>query len=104
AVAATDGKGAPISAPRKKWYELGTVVRGGLGLFNGKTPSVWISNQYSNTGLDFARINVTTQFSPNTNFGTPSNAPAGFFQTDPALAPRAGQGGLSPVPTTAIAL
>lgn len=31
-------------------------VRGGLGMFTGKVPYVWISNQYSNTGIEFARI------------------------------------------------
>ena len=46
-------------------------VRGGTGLFSGRTPYVWISNQYSNTGADFARLDAS--FS-----GTP--APVGFFQ------------------------
>ncbi|OZC04777.1 TonB-dependent receptor [Rubricoccus marinus] len=35
-----------------------TQLRGGTGLFAGRTPYVWISNQYSNTGVDFARIDV----------------------------------------------
>lgn len=35
-----------------------TQVRGGTGLFAGRTPYVWISNQYSNTGVDFARVDV----------------------------------------------
>ena len=29
-----------------------TQIRGGLGLFSGRTPFVWISNQYSNTGVE----------------------------------------------------
>ncbi len=33
-------------------------VRGGLGLFHGRTPYVWLSNQYSNTGNEFTRIRV----------------------------------------------
>ncbi|HEX8299899.1 MAG TPA: TonB-dependent receptor, partial [Rubricoccaceae bacterium] len=45
-------------------------VRGGTGLFSGRTPYVWISNQYSNTGADFARLDA--QF-----VNTP--APVGFF-------------------------
>jgi outer membrane receptor protein involved in Fe transport len=28
-----------------------TVVRGGVGIFSGRVPFVWISNQFSNTGL-----------------------------------------------------
>jgi hypothetical protein len=34
-------------------------VRGGLGTFSGRTPYVWISNQYGNTGVDFTRIGAT---------------------------------------------
>ncbi|MBA4138705.1 MAG: hypothetical protein C0518_15475 [Opitutus sp.] len=30
-----------------------TVIRGGVGLFYGKAPRVWISNSYSNTGMNF---------------------------------------------------
>ena len=30
-----------------------TQVRGGLGVFYGRFPFVWVSNQYSNTGVDF---------------------------------------------------
>ncbi|MGN6249335.1 MAG: TonB-dependent receptor [Ginsengibacter sp.] len=29
-----------------------TQLRGGLGLFSGRVPFVWISNQYSNTGVE----------------------------------------------------
>ncbi len=37
-----------------------TQVRGGIGIFSGRTPYVWISNQYSNTGLEFTRYNVSS--------------------------------------------
>lgn len=51
-----------------------TQVRGGAGIFTGKIPFVWISNQFSNTGVEYARINIT-------NAG---GLPAGFvFQGDP---------------------
>lgn len=33
-------------------------VRGGVGLFTGRTPYVWLSNQYVNTGLNFTRLTV----------------------------------------------
>ncbi len=33
-------------------------VRGGVGLFAGRTPYVWLSNQYSNTGVDFTALAV----------------------------------------------
>ena len=28
------------------------LLRGGLGLFTGRVPFVWMSNQYSNSGVD----------------------------------------------------
>jgi hypothetical protein len=40
-------------------------IRGGIGVFSGKTPGVWISNQFSNTGTDIGRIDVRN---PNITF------------------------------------
>jgi hypothetical protein len=40
-------------------------VRGGIGLFTGRTPYVWLSNQYGNTGLDFTTL--TANFNNNNN-------------------------------------
>jgi hypothetical protein len=34
-------------------------IRGGIGLFSGRTPYVWLSNQYGNTGIEFRRISVS---------------------------------------------
>ncbi len=97
-----DAKGViPPARSKSFWDQFATVLRGGIGLFNGKTPSVWISNQYSNTGLDFARLDRSFG---STTFGTPVTSPAGFFQPDPTRQPQAGQSGLSPLATTAIAL
>lgn len=43
-------------------YNLGggdrQQVRGGIGIFSGRTPYVWLSNQYTGTGLEFTRISV----------------------------------------------
>jgi hypothetical protein len=33
-------------------------LRGGTGLFTGKVAAVWLSNQFSNTGVEFSRIVV----------------------------------------------
>jgi len=52
-----------------------TQVRGGVGLFSGRTPYVWISNQFSNSGIDFTRLDIrnpTFAFEPN-----PKNQPTG---------------------------
>lgn len=37
-----------------------TTVRGGVGLFYGRMPRVWLSNSYSNTGLNYASYYSTT--------------------------------------------
>ncbi len=34
-------------------------IRGGAGIFGGRPPYVWISNQFGNTGVDFTRIGAT---------------------------------------------
>jgi hypothetical protein len=31
-------------------------LRGGSGIFAGRTPYVWLSNQYANTGVEFTRV------------------------------------------------
>ena len=43
-------------APRANSKEQ---VRGGIGMFTGRTPYVWLSNQYGNTGIEFTRIGAT---------------------------------------------
>lgn len=48
-----------------------TQVRGGVGLFSGRTPYVWVSNAYGNTGLDYTRFTCS---------GGSTRAPA--FTTD----------------------
>ena len=70
-----------------------TQVRGGVGLFSGRTPYVWVSNAYGNTGLDYTRFTCT---------GTTTRPPA--FNPNPASQPQAcvnaaGQ----PLPVSALA-
>lgn len=55
-----------------------TQVRGGVGLFSGRTPYVWVSNVYGNTGLDYTRFTCT---------GTTQRPPA--FTTDLNALPQA---------------
>jgi len=60
-------------------------LRGGAGYFTGRSPYVWISNQYSNTGIEFTRISVSisrndvdennhVEFNPDP-FNQPTNIP-----------------------------
>ena len=37
-----------------------TQIRGGVGMFAGLPPAVWLSNSYNNTGVDLYRIDVAT--------------------------------------------
>lgn len=55
------------------------IIRGGAGIFTGRIPFVWISNQFSNSGLLLNTINVTD------NANTPANEVnnGNGFQPDP---------------------
>lgn len=48
-----------------------TTVRGGVGLFYGRAPRVWISNSYSNTGMNYRTWSAGT----NPAYGSSSAAP-----------------------------
>ena len=78
------------------WDVMGdqtTQLRGGVGLFSGRTPYVWVSNAYGNTGLDYTRFTCAS---------SSQRAPA--FVADPANQPRScvnAQG--QPLPVSALA-
>jgi hypothetical protein len=75
-----DGK--PVWSPRAGFnWDIGgegkSQLRGGLGIFGGRTPYVWVSNNYANSGIDFTRINFRNtgniiNFVPNPD-GQPKN-------------------------------
>jgi hypothetical protein len=79
------------------WDVLGdrtTQVRGGLGLFSGRTPYVWISNAFGNTGLDYTRFTCRV---------TDANNRPPAFSSDPLNQPSAclnalGQPNIAAVP------
>src|SRR5437773_664139 len=49
-------------------------VRGGVGIFSGRTPYVWLSNQYGNTGIDFSRVSVSFNVNNTIKFVSDPNA------------------------------
>jgi hypothetical protein len=53
-------------------------IRGGVGLFSGRTPYVWLSNQYGNTGVEFRRLSI--------GYNAANRVP---FVSDPDAQPRA---------------
>ncbi len=62
-------------------------LRGGAGIFSGRLPFVWLSNQFSNTGIEIARL----QAQRNSN-----QFPDGFtFNPDPNSQPNANDLGLA---------
>jgi hypothetical protein len=63
--------------------EVRQQVRGGAGIFGGRTPYVWLSNQYTNTGNEFTRVN--TGFNANNRFPFVSD-PSGQPRTVPGFA------------------
>jgi hypothetical protein len=51
-------------------------LRGGLGLFSGRNPFVYLSNQYVNSGIEFRRLNASFSTSNNLPFSAdPDNQP-----------------------------
>jgi hypothetical protein len=51
-------------------------LRGGVGIFAGRPPYVWISNQYGNTGVDFTRIGAANNAANRIPFvADPTNQP-----------------------------
>ena len=51
-------------------------LRGGVGMFSGRTPYVWLANQYGNTGIEFQRIGASNNAASRIPFvANPSGQP-----------------------------
>ena len=61
-----------------------TQVRGGVGLFQGASPNVWVAGAYGNTGLSYVEYTLG-------GFGNPPTS--GFTPDQPPFIPLAGAGG-----------
>lgn len=104
----TDIDGLDVVLPRVsfKWYASeNTTVRGGIGVFSGGSPGVWISNSYSNDGVisdssnAFGVVSVPT--SPDSATG--QYIPADVLAALASEAPDGSVNALSPdfeIPTT----
>jgi outer membrane receptor protein involved in Fe transport len=72
--------GKPLISPRFgfNWTndaDLRTQFRGGAGIFSGRPPYVWLSNAFSNTGIDFAQITCSGANAPVYNATTAQQGP-----------------------------
>jgi outer membrane receptor protein involved in Fe transport len=90
------GSEDPIISPRVGFnWQLGgdQQLRGGIGVFLGRAPYVWISNVYANTGVEQITIVCTTsQRCPGTENGVPA------FSSDPFNQPFTGAASNSTAP------
>ncbi|MCK9407731.1 MAG: carboxypeptidase regulatory-like domain-containing protein [Bacteriovoracaceae bacterium] len=68
--------------------ERNTQIRGGIGVFAGRIPYVWVSNQYGNTGVEYGRVTAKN---------TGSVPPGVIFNT--TTPPSIGSTGISPSAT-----
>ncbi|HEX4952257.1 MAG TPA: carboxypeptidase regulatory-like domain-containing protein [Thermoanaerobaculia bacterium] len=60
-------------------------LRGGIGIFAGRTPYVWLSNQYGNTGIEFTRLSARVVATPERPISETNSIP---FNSDPFNQPR----------------
>lgn len=53
-----------------------TLIRGGLGMFTGRVPFVWISNAWNNTGMEKKGTTITTNVPQFSKYGNDAMAAA----------------------------
>ncbi len=62
-----------------------TTIRGGTGIFTGRVPFVWLSNQLSNNGVIFGTINVNQTGTVNTSSYPFNPDPAAYIPASATL-------------------
>jgi hypothetical protein len=66
-----------------------TILRGGVGLFTGRIPYVWLSNAYTNTGREVLEVNCTGAEIPDFNESVFTTPPTGCRTTSGVSVPSA---------------
>lgn len=77
-------------------------IRGGTGIFTGKVAAVWLSNQYSNTGVDFFRAQLGSFNSQSLILDPVTRQPIKWSLTTPPPRPGDSTYPGSPINTSAI--
>ena len=80
----------PLFSPRVGFrYQLDEArkytLRGGTGIFTGRVPFVWISNSFTNSGVEYLRTSTTAQKTPSLRFNPDVDnqyRPAGISEVD----------------------
>ena len=80
----------PLFSPRVGFrYQLDEArkytLRGGTGIFTGRVPFVWISNSFTNSGVEYLRTSTTAQRDPSLRFNPDVDnqyRPAGISEVD----------------------
>jgi hypothetical protein len=70
-----------------RWYindSHNTMLRGGTGLFTGRVPFVWMSNNWSNTGMEMKGTTIKTTGVP--SFATYGNDPVAAMNSSTGVA------------------
>ncbi len=62
-----------------------TQLRGGIGLFQGGNPNVWLAGPFQNTGLNFDTYSLTGDNVPDFNTTVPPAVPAGGGASAPRI-------------------
>lgn len=79
-----------------RWYTNDshkTLVRGGLGIFTGRVPFVWLSNAFTNTGMESKGTTIEPKVNKNHTHTAPS---LGQYAKDPMAAANSSNGALKP--------
>ena len=73
-----------------RWYANEThktMLRGGLGIFNGRAPFVWIENAWANTGVEQKGVQIRNNAPSFENFKNDAEAAAATAQPSDATKP-----------------
>lgn len=79
-----------------RWYtndSHNTLLRGGIGIFTGRVPFVWLSNAFNNTGMESKGTTIEPKDGKNHTHTAPS---LGQYANDPMAGANSGSGYFSP--------
>ncbi len=87
-----------LASPRVgfRWYfddSHQSLLRGGVGIFNGRAPFVWLENEWANTGMEMKGLNIRNSRG---NYAGPTFGQYGRATTDQIRDEFGAKGGVNP--------